>query len=691
MNPVAPVQTLRASSRLLCAAFAFVAFQSAGSAFAQRINGQVLAAGAPVVGSTITLWAEGSGAPTQLGQTRSDTDGRFILTANGRGAMLYLVAKGGRPAANRAVGDNPAIALITILGSKPPAKAVVNEMTTVASVWTHHQFIDGAAIKGNPLGLKIAAGNVPSFVDLQSGGWGSTIQDPLNSSQTPTMANFATLADALSGCSAQVTPDACTKLFAAATPPAGAEPSDTLTAAESIARYPWYQPGRVFALLEAFYPIPQGKTMRPVPYMPYLNYSPSAWVLPLKFDGGGYRAGGKAMFDSQGNLWVGDNFTIGWQAQDTFWQGNATKFDPNGKPLSPITTGFAGGGMQGGTFGAAVDARDNAWLSSYGGKSIAVFDKTGKPLTPPEGITFNGQLGLMQGITVTPSGDVWAVSISKDQLLYFPKGDWTKGRIVCEGQDAEPCKSFAGAFHLGIDQQNRIWVTHALGAWVTRFPATDPNQVERFETGYSGSGLGIDSQGNVWVTNRLGNSEQGKGTFDKALQTLKSGGNYDEVLTRAMFKQQGGGPNGGSVTVLRPDGTQYPGSPFTGGGLPGPWAAVVDGNDNVWFSNFSGARSPLVELCGVRTETCPPGTKTGDQIAPPGGYVGGGLQPVTDLAISPSGDVWLMNNWQDIDSCFGDPDEALSTLCGGQGVTIFFGMAKPVRAPQIGPSRPLGD
>jgi len=286
---------------------------------------------------------------------------------------------------------------------------------------------------------------------------------------------------------------------------------------------------------------------------------------------------------------------------------------------------------------------------------------------------------------------VWAVSISKDQLLYLPKGDWTKGRIVCEGQDAEPCKSFAGAFHLGIDQQNRIWVTHALGAWVTRFPATDPNQVERFETGYSGSGLGIDSQGNVWVTNRLGNSEQGKGTFDKALQTLKSGGNYDEVLTRAMFKQQGGGPNGGSVTVLRPDGTQYPGSPFTGGGLPGPWAAVVDGNDNVWFSNFSGAHSPLVELCGVRTETCPPGTKTGDQIAPPGGYVGGGLQPVTDLAISPSGDVWLMNNWQDIDSCFGDPDEALSTLCGGQGVTIFFGMAKPVRAPQIGPSRPLGD
>ena len=78
---------------------------------------------------------------------------------------------------------------------------------------------------------------------------------------------------------------------------------------------------------------------------------------------------------------------------------------------------------------------------------------------------------------------------------------------------------------------------------------------------------------------------------------------------------------------------------------------------------------------------------TGDQISPPGGYVGGGLQMQTDLAISPAGDLWVMNNWQDIDSCFGTPSEALSTRCGGNGVTVFFGMAKPVRAPQIGPAR----
>src|SRR5262249_60715649 len=104
---------------------------------------------------------------------------------------------------------------------------------------------------------------------------------------TPTMANFATLADALAGCVARVVPDACSKLYAAAAGPAGTAPTDTLAAAESIAKYPWYQPARVHALLGEFYPVPQGKTMRAVPYLPSPNFSPTRWVLPMKFDGGG--------------------------------------------------------------------------------------------------------------------------------------------------------------------------------------------------------------------------------------------------------------------------------------------------------------------------------------------------------------------------------------------------------------------
>jgi hypothetical protein len=77
-----------------------------------------------------------------------------------------------------------------VLGNTPPPKVVINEMTTVASVWTANQFIDGTVIKGHSLGLKIAADNVPNFVDLQTGGWGLIIQEPLNSGQTRTMAKL---------------------------------------------------------------------------------------------------------------------------------------------------------------------------------------------------------------------------------------------------------------------------------------------------------------------------------------------------------------------------------------------------------------------------------------------------------------------------------------------------------------------
>jgi hypothetical protein len=681
---------LKAVWRFFVEALAVSSLLVAGPASAaDSVKGQVLGGGAPIAKSTVTLWAAGRSEPKQLAQTQTGPDGRFELRAGGapgKDTVLYLVAKGGQPTANKASGDNPATALVTVVGSAPPPKVTINEMTTVASVWTNAQFLDGAALKGHALGLRIAAGNVPNFVDVATGGWGSTIQDPLNSSQTPTMANFATLADVLSGCVTEVSTGACSKLFAASTPPTGVVPTDTLTAAQSIARYPWYRPERLFALLDQFYAIPKGKTMRAVPYMPYLQFSPSAWVLPLKVTGGGYRAGGKAMFDSEGNLWVGDNFTVGWQGQDDLWQGNATKFAPNGRPLSPMTTGFAGGGMQGGTFGAAVDAKDNAWLTSYGGKSIAVFDKNGKPLTPPDGITFDGKLGLMQGVIVTPSGDVWVLGLEKSQLVFFPKGDISKAKLLCEGDAAEPCKSFKLPFHLGIDQQDRIWVTNAGGDFVIRFPASDPSKVEKFHSGYSGSGLGIDSQGNVWVTNRFGNGAHGLERMAKLGIIMLLGRDVDRTLTYTMFDQKGG-PDGGSVTLFRPDGTEYPGSPFTGGSLPGPWAAVVAGDDTVWISNFAGAVGRIAHLCGVKTENCPPGMKTGDQISPPDGYVGGGLQMQTDLAIDPAGNVWVMDNWQDINSCFGNPPEGLSTRCGGQGVTIFYGMAKPVRAPQIGPAQ----
>ncbi len=148
------------------------------SVLAAELTGTVQTANQPVAGSTVTLFAAGTGAPAQLAQGKSDDTGAFKLTYTGASAdaVLYLVAKGGTPKAGK--GASESLALLALLGKAPSANVTVNEFTTVASACTAARFIQGEAISGNLPGLRIAAMNVPNLVNLQSGGWGSVIIGP---------------------------------------------------------------------------------------------------------------------------------------------------------------------------------------------------------------------------------------------------------------------------------------------------------------------------------------------------------------------------------------------------------------------------------------------------------------------------------------------------------------------------------
>src|SRR5215467_1207625 len=81
-----------------------------------------------------------------------------VLTLSSAFSVGHAFADENIKGSVRGGGDNPAIALLAVLGSKPPTHVVINEMTTVASVWTNAQFLVGATLKGPSLGLRIAAG-----------------------------------------------------------------------------------------------------------------------------------------------------------------------------------------------------------------------------------------------------------------------------------------------------------------------------------------------------------------------------------------------------------------------------------------------------------------------------------------------------------------------------------------------------
>src|SRR5271165_1311932 len=465
----------------------------AGQSFAADIKGQVLGGGAPIAKSTVTLWEASAGAPKQLGQTKTNDDGRFEVRAKGAhsDAVLYLVATGGVAKASKAGGDNPAIALLSVLGSNPPASVTINELTTVASAFTHARFINGTGISGNPLGLKIAAGNAPNLVDPVTGGWGKVLLDPLNSSMTTTIASLDTLGSLITASFMVANDDWRARFYRAATPTGGATLKNTLEAMAGIAREPWADPKDLYALFDEAYPLPAPDGRRSSPFIPYLVYAPADFALSLAFSGGGDYANGRFMFDAEGNLWSGMNWMPGSQSGvNKSTGGGVGKFSPNGVALSPPIFGFTGMGIDGVGWGTAV-TKDRVWISSFNGK-ILVMDFNGKPVASESDFPFKEKfLGLM-GIGVAPNGDVWIADGSDNQLLYFPGGRIKDGKIVKPAGLVSP-------FDIVIDSQNRVWVANSSSDTVVRFPMNDPTKVESFRAGIGVRALSLDSKENVWV------------------------------------------------------------------------------------------------------------------------------------------------------------------------------------------------
>ena len=651
---------------------------SAGAVFAgDSIKGQVVCGGAPIAKSTVTLWEASANAPKQLDQAKTNDDGRFEVRAKGAhgDGVLYLVATGGIPKASKAGADNSAIALLAVLGSKPPASVIVNELTTVASAFTAARFISGGAISGNALGLRVAAMNVPNLVNLQTGGWGTVIIDGLNITRSTTLATFDTLASLITYASTSASDDWRSRFFQAATPSGGTTPSNTLGAIAGIARESWAHPKDLFALFEEAYPHTKEGILNAAPFVPYLQYAPNDFALILRFAGGGNYAPGRVMLDVNSDLWSGSNWMAGSQSSAMKnIGGGVAKFGPDGSTLSPPVTGFMGAGINGIGWGTAV-TRENVWASSFNGK-ILVMDLQGRPVASEQDFPFGDKLHGLMGIGVAANGDVWVTDSEGDQLLFFPGGRVKEGRIVKVG-------GLAGPFDVVIDEQNRVWVSNSRSDTVARFPANDPTKVETFRVGVAPRALALDSKSNVWVVSFLSPDFPGLKPLPPHATIMQ-----EFAAFRALFVplQSGQVKATGFVSMIRPDGTQQPsaGSGYTGdGAISIPWGVNIDGNDDVWASN--GWTHAVVYMAGDNTKGHPAGTKTGDVLHV---FNSGDFESVIDVSIDAAGNAWSTNNWNDLRVATDISDDPTrSTWGGGTGINVIYGVAEPVQPPRMGKVR----
>ena len=636
---------------------------------ADLIRGQVEGGGAPIANATVTLWQAGTGAPKQLAQAKTDPRGGFSVQ---RGAarpdtILYVVALGGESKAKPGTAQ-PAIALLSVLGAKPPATIVVNELTTVASAFTAARFINGSSISGNPLGLRIAAANAPNLVDPATGRWGKVLLDPINITQTTTLANLNTLASLVTASFTVADDNWRARFFKASTPIGGATPTNTLEAIAGIARASWTNAKDIYTLFDEAYPLPKDGGRRNAPFQPYLGFAPPDYALMLCFAGGGYYAGGKFMFDANGNMWSGQNWMPG--GQNTVLNsigGGTVKFSPNGTALSPAVTGFTGMGVDGVGWGTGVD-HDKVWVTSFNGK-IGVMDFNGRPIAKESDFPMAGKVGGLQAVGIAANGDVWIADATKNQMLFFPGGRIKDGRLV----QVEGLKS---PFGVVIDAQNRVWVSNAQSDTVIRFPANDPSKVESFRAGIGVRGIALDSKGNVWVGSNM-SLDFPPPKIPDGVSILKQ----FQLAGEHLMKSLPPGKTTGVVNMIRPDGTQPVPMGYTGNGvINAAWGVSIDGNDDVWVANFWGRG--VVLMAGADPKGHPAGTKPGDVVHQ---FQGGSIQMLTDVVVDPAGNVWAANNWNIPQAVLGDPPSyPISTWGGGSGLTIIYGIAAPVKPPLMG-------
>ncbi|MGH7779241.1 MAG: NHL repeat-containing protein [Candidatus Binataceae bacterium] len=582
--------------------------------------------GSPISGSEVTLYqagATGYGAgAVQLMQVTSSSDGGFDFPSvtcqtTGDSQQIYLAAAGGTVKGQS--GANSAIALSAGVGScaNYAHSVVVNEVTTVATVWTLDQFMDPSGqnigtASTNPSGLSNAATAMTSnsLVDLSTGLAPDSFPPGVNS---PTDTLYS-LANILSGCvdSSGADSTGCQSLFSAATPPGGVAPTTTIQAALNIARNPANNVTALFALVPAS-----------PPFMPGLTSAPAGWVLTVQYapSAAGLNSPYAIVLDSAGNVWVanasGDTVSelIGAAGYTA-----ALNFGPAGANLNfPSWLAF--------------DTAGNLWVTNLQSNSVSELTAASGYATgfnfAPAAADFSAPISLAFDAT----GNLWVANYGNDSVAELLAG-CSSGSCTAtnfgNANTGSPGAVFIFPTSLAADAAGNLWVTNYLGDSVSELLAgcssasCTGNNFGNSNTGTPGAGFAgplevePDSAGNIWVVNRNGNSvsELPAGcapasctaaNFDNS-NTGTPGAAFNTPIALAI--DAGNNiwiPNDTDSSVSELTAASSYAAAFNFGPWPtylGQFSAAADAGGNLWIANNN--PDSVSEMLGVTTPTLAP-------------------------------------------------------------------------------------
>ena len=538
-----------------------------------QLQGAVLAGAQPVAGASVSLYAAGAAgyysattqplspviiAPSSAAPTAVTTgsNGSFTIPAGyscpSQTSQLYLVATGG----NAGAGVNSQLAMMTALGPcgslNSGVSLVINEVTTVASVWALEPFMpSGGALSSGAYqfvnssssnataGLANAFAAVNNLVNITTGQALSTT--PAGNGTAP-QSEIDSLAGILNTCTATKggavgDGSACSALFSATTPATTlTAPTDTVQAALNIAQHP--NNGLTGGYASALFKLLPTKP----PITPVLSASPNDWTLALSFTGGGLEGTGVASpfpvgfaIDASGNLWIANN-----SSNSSNGLGSVTTLNNMGAALSPPATGktlnvlggYKGGGPNDMNYpnAIAIDPLGNAWVADSNNNltefsSISPYTVAGELLSGSNGFTGGGLQSEVLGIAADGSGNVWAVSSSgvfgaSGVLSEFAGANTTVNQVP--QANGTPLSSSNGyttgignpSGAIAVDNSGTVWMLNSNGLNSSAAEYNSSGAFVQTDYGYTsigpplgssvlfngvGGSMAIDSGGNVWT------------------------------------------------------------------------------------------------------------------------------------------------------------------------------------------------
>ena len=501
----------------------------------QAYGGQIFGGNQPISNAVIQMYAPGTNgygaaaAPLLNRLVTTDASGHFSLAnafnCPSSSTPVYLVVTGGNPGLSSNT-NNTALVMMGLLGTcgslTSSSYFVINELTTVAAVWSLAPFMaDYAHIGtsyGNVQGLLNAFATAESLVAIETGATPGLAP----SIATVPKAEINTLGDILSGCvnsngSTSLTAS-CGKLFLAATPVGGTTPGDTVAAALDIARNPGHNVGALFSAVPST-----------GPFQPTLGNAPSDWTLAITYASPVFMTPSDLAIDSQGNAWVlsstGSNSSsvsilnlggisatfpqagtsfgrIALDSYDDPWLTNpftSNVVELNSSGSRATLNPFSGAGIQG-PGPLAFDGAGNVWIANSG-PSVSKLSANGAPLSPNTGFSTGG-IGAT-ALALDTSGNVWIADTANNKIEVLSQ---TGTSISGAGYSGA---GINGPFAIAIDSVGGAWVANRAGSSLSRLTsfgdAVNPSP-------YYGAGLSapvdlaIDGLGNVWLANSGSNS-----------------------------------------------------------------------------------------------------------------------------------------------------------------------------------------